>query len=238
MHQVALGSESACSEAVRWDDGCRSDSVRNQFLIPFLVTLFAEQRPSTILDIGTGTGHIPRSVDVALPFRAQWTLIDINEERLRLARLLKPLEMQLDANNADINALAATGEKYEAVMLTFTLLESSDYEGMIASAAALTANSGLLIIAIPDVWRDILDPAQEFATLGSEFIEGFVQLSKIDKFTGDPYPFNAMRTEKLISTVLKRSFVLEQLEQGGPGGEVHLLIFRKAEDTSTGTVGA
>lgn len=235
MHQVALESEQVCSEAVRWDDGCRSDAVRNQFLIPVLTKLFTEHRPSTIMDIGTGTGHIPRSVDITLSFRAKWTLIDINEERLRLARLLKPLEMQLEAYNADINALAATGEQHQAVMLTFTLLESDDCEGMIASAAALTATGGLLIVAVPDVWRDIVDPAQEFATLGGQFIKGYVQLSKIDKFTGDPYPFNAMRTETLISSVLKRSFALEQLEQGGPNGEVYLLIFRKLDAANAGT---
>ncbi|GLV25641.1 class I SAM-dependent methyltransferase [Sphingobium sp. TomTYG45] len=238
MHQVALESEHVCSEAVRWDEGCRSDAMRNEFLIPLLTQLFAEQRPSTILDIGTGTGHIPRSVDGALPFRAQWTLIDINEERLKLARLLKPSEMQLETYNADISAIAATGEKHHAVMLTFTLLESDDCEGMIANAAALTATGGLLIIAVPDVWRDILDPAQEFATLGNQFVSGFVQLSKIDKFTGDPYPFNAMRTEKLISSVLKQSFALEQLEQGGPNGEVYLLVFRKLEAANAGTISA
>lgn len=238
MHQVALESEQVCSEAVRWDEGCRSDAIRNQFLIPFLVRLFAEQRPSTILDIGTGTGHIPRSVDIALPFRARWTLVDINEERLRLARLLKPLEMQMMAYNADITALAVTDEKHQAVMLTFTLLESDDCEGMIASAAALTATGGLLMIAVPDVWRDILDPAQEFEPLGGQFIKGYVQLSKIDKFTGDPYPFNAIRTETLISSVLKRSFALEQLEQGGPDGEVYLLIFRKLDAAGAGTFSA
>ncbi len=235
MHQVALESEQVCLEAVRWDDGCRSDAVRNQFLIPFLTKLFVERRPSTIMDIGTGTGYIPRSVDIALPFRAYWTLIDINEDRLRLARVLKPVEMQLNACNADINVLAATSEQHQAVMLTFTLLESDNCEGMIDSAAALTAPGGLLIIAVPDVWRDIVDPAQELASVAGQFIKGLVQLSKIDKFTGDPYPFNAVRTETLISSVLKRSFALEQLEQGGPNGEVYLLVFRKLDAANSGT---
>jgi ubiquinone/menaquinone biosynthesis C-methylase UbiE len=76
-------------KAERWEIGCRNDPVRNDFLIPNLIRVIDALKPDRILDIGAGTGYIPRLVDDGLSYRAVWTLIDINSSRLEVSRKLQ-----------------------------------------------------------------------------------------------------------------------------------------------------
>ena len=73
----------------------------------------------------------------------------------------------------------------------------------------------------------IADP-HKAAERAHRLLKDTVSLHKIDKFTGAPYPFYAMRTESLISIVLELGCTLETLQRGGPHDEVYVLGFRKS----------
>lgn len=214
-------------KAIAWDNGCVADPIRNEFLVPTLADIFGTERPTRILDIGTGTGYIPRAVDMLLDYRPNWTLVDINGERIRFAKRRKPPAMRVRCLTGYFADTEAVKELYDAVMLTFTLLEIEDASTMLATAIGTLSAAGLLVIAVPDVWRDVLEATDEVSALSRRLLSETINLPKIDKFTGNPYPFYAMRTESLISTVLSLFCTLERLEKGGDRDEVYLLVFRK-----------
>lgn len=235
MEQLGVNPTGKSEAALAWDDGCRADPIRNQFLVPKLIALLTQERPATILDVGTGTGYIPRQLDGFLEHRPEWTLVDTDPERMEVAAQRKPPRMRMQDIVGSIDTLNLPPEAYETVLLTFTLLESENPAAMLAITASLVAESGLFIIAVPDGWQDILTASDGSLALCRRFLNETVELPKIDKFTGSPYPFFAMRIETLIATVLRNQCVLEALEQGGPQGEVYMLVFRKKCGTTSAT---
>lgn len=220
-------SDVARLRAVAWDDGCAQDRVRNEFIIPELTALIATDRPSSILDIGAGTGYISRAVDRQLDYRPKWVLVDLDEDRLQIASERKPANMQMLCVVGDAAVIRGFEHSFEAAVISFTLLETERAGAIVAYAASALVSGGMLILAIPDVWVDVLADPQKARERAQRLLSGTVSLSKIDKFTGAPYPFHAMRTESLITLVLEHACALETLRRGGPRGEVYVLGFRK-----------
>jgi SAM-dependent methyltransferase len=233
MERALAKQDDKKAAALAWDQGCAGDVIRNDFIVPSMVSIFASERPARILDVGAGTGYIARAIDAQLTYRPIWTLLDIDDRRIEVALSLTPANMQANGVVSKISDFAAP-EDYQAVMLTFTLLEAEDSAAMINDAVRLLDNRGVLVIAIPDVWRDALELADEEPTAPFRLLSETLDLSKTDKFTGAPYPFYAMRTETLISSVLGHPCVLERLSRGGPQDEAYLLVFRKLTTTSAG----
>ena len=225
--------QSISGEAKAWDNGSAEDDVRNNFIIPEILNLFKKYEPKQILDIGTGTGYIPRKLQQALTYSAHWTLLDLNIERLAFAKRHKPPSMQMTCIPGDLSALDSTSCKFDSALLTFTLLEVENPTAMIEGAINLLADRGFLVIAMPDGWKDVLTAASDDRNLPARFLTEAVTLPKIDKFTGSPYPFSTMRTETLITTALRHNCVLESLEQGGPHGEAYMLVFQRKQDTNS-----
>lgn len=215
------------TDALAWDTGCRADPLRNDFLIPHLVEILSREKSAKILDVGTGTGYIPRQIHGLLNHNPEWTLVDTDSERLRVATALSPPELQMKGIVGEIGSLGLDRDAYDAVLLTFTLLEAEEPAAMLADVIRFVAMNGILIIAIPDGWRDLLEANDGNLRPCLQYLTETVALAKIDKFTGSPYPFRMMRIESLIATVLQHGCVLEALEQGGSDGEVYMLIFRK-----------
>jgi SAM-dependent methyltransferase len=215
------------SEAEAWDRGCRQDSVRNEFIVPLLAAVLRNEQSSRILDVGTGTGHIPRAVDQLLVHRPEWTLVDLDKERLAFASRLQPAQMKMHAIQGDIANLCGKVAPFDATMMTFTLLEAADCNLLLSSTGNLTRPGGLRLIAVPDTWRDVLATAEETLDPAWSLLSGTVEMAKTDKFTGAPYPFHALRTELLIRMILHLGFTLERLEWGGPSNEAFFLAFRK-----------
>lgn len=226
-------SQSISEDAEAWDNGSAEDTVRNNFIIPEIRIIFEKYKPMQILDIGTGTGYIPRTLQKALTYSAQWTLLDVNLERLAFASHHKPPSMHMTCVAGDLSALNFTACKFDSALLTFTLLEVENPTAMIEGAIDLLADRGFLVVAMPDGWKDVLTAAADDMNLPTRFLTEAVTLPKIDKFTGSPYPFSTMRIESLITTALRHNCVLETLEQGGPQGEVYMLVFRRKQGTSS-----
>jgi SAM-dependent methyltransferase len=214
------------TDAAAWERGCKADPIRNQFLIPAIARHFQDDKPNRILDIGTGTGYIPRMVDVALSYRPHWTLVDLNPSRMALAQGLKPESMALDAIAGDALTQIDSFAPFDAVLLTFTLLEFRELNTILSQVSNAINAGGVLILALPDLWRDVLGDQGSVSTANS-LLDGAVEIPKTDKFTGTAYPFFGRRIEHVIAHVLRLKFWLEWLEQGGPNGEAFLLFFRK-----------
>ncbi len=218
------------AEANRWEEGCRSDVIRNQFVAPNLSRLLDLYRPASILDIGTGTGYVPRIVDSRLSYRPDWTLLDKDVFRLAVAEQLASPAMRSVTVAADVleHRFAIP---FSAALATFTLLEIDDVDRLIGLLPELISDGGLLLLSLPDVWRDVLRHGEKAPSSVSEFLLGSTSVPKIDKFTQESYPFQAVRLEHLISKVLASGFRLfELVESDGDQAGVYILAFQRREN--------
>jgi hypothetical protein len=142
--------------------------------------------------------------------------------------------MALKAIEADAYQYLPSCEPYGAILLTFTLLEFVEIEPLLTLIARATEPHGLMILALPDVWQDVLQNEVVSVDTARALLVGSVKLPKIDKFTKTEYPFYARRLELVISCALRVGFVLEQLERGGSDEGAFLLLFRRKADGASG----
>lgn len=212
-----------------WEAGCAADSVRNGFVVPQIVDLFSRYQPKTILDIGSLTGYIPRQIDAALPYGPAWTLLDRDPEAIQYARSKLPGHMDAQLVNLPLEDFNPE-TKFEAVVLTFTLLEFPDRMGVFDGCASRMLDQGHLVIALPDCLVDTIEEARSTAALDilERFVRSDVELPKIDKFTGDPYPFVAVRITRIIAEAIAAGFALITLNRHDSGdGGVFLIHLQK-----------
>lgn len=214
-------------EADLWERGSRDDRLRNEFVIPAIVRLLEFKCPPRLLDVGAGTGYVARTVDSLLSFRARWTLIDTNRERMELAERLRPEGMAAETVVGDVFAWPAEGRKFDAIILSFTLLEITGVERLLEIFKERLAEGGLLLVVLPDAWADVLRRSRVDPNVIERFLSDSVDVPKVDKFTKSQYPFHAMRTESLIEAATESGFDLYSLRHGVIGSAAaYVLGFR------------
>jgi SAM-dependent methyltransferase len=179
--------------------------------------------------VGTGTGYLPRVIDQSLSYRPQWTLLDLNPSRLALAQQLVGPVMQAVTVAADILDYQCAAP-FDAVLATFTMLEIADADRFVRRLSEFLKEDGLFIASLPDAWRDVLAHGANDSNVAQEFLSGRVSLPKVDKFTGNSYPFQAIRTESIISRVLAEGFSLLELVESHGEHSTYLLAFRGRRD--------
>jgi SAM-dependent methyltransferase len=200
--------------------------------VPQLTRILSKHRPSTILDVGAGTGHIARSVNEALPYDPEWTLLDIDGYRLALAGRLKPAGMSQRILECDIFEMPSN-EKFQGAIVTFTFLEIPNLADALAIIGESLDDGAILAVAMPDGWRDVWDQARERPELFEEFLLGSSNLQKVDKFTGAPYPFRATRVEKVIEFAFGAGFELfDMISNNDSISPVYVLVFRRVGQMS------
>ena len=212
------------TNAERWDAGCETDEVRNDFIIPQLVRLFDEERPKTILDVGSATGYVSRKVDERLSYSPEWTILDADADRIALAEKRKPSSMNQESLVCDVMTLPPTKGPYDAALVAFTLLEVTDIECCVRRVRQAMNEHATLVVVLPDAWGDVLRHTTEVV---SNFVVGPVNIPKVDKFTGQSYPFRAVRIEETIGAILRCGFQLFELTRSAIGGGTFLLAFRR-----------
>jgi trans-aconitate methyltransferase len=214
-------------EALNWEQGCRTDQVRNRFIIPAIIKHFNALRPARILDIGCGTGYVPRTIDAGLSYRPHWTLLDINEARLKLSDALCPDAMQHSTMCCDVTAYAADSP-FDAATLTYTMMEIPEPQSCLSALAMALSDGASLFVALPDSWEDVAQLLPDEVPLRS-MIGGRVELPKTSKFTGTSYPFWAIRVELAVELTLRAGFVLTDIVRSvGCSPSAYLLQFTRS----------
>lgn len=211
--------------AIDWDEGCQTDLVRNDFIIPTLVDFINIEQPGRILDIGAATGYIASKVEEASEVQAEWFLVDRCSERLELARANCESRNNFRFYNFDFLDVPSEELSADCVILCNTLLEIDHNERLFRHVSEIVTAGGALIIAYPDVLTDVF--ALQDRAKQSEFIEGRLDIRKTDKFTGRSYRFNAARPLFLLREFLNRGFSLEKMEFFAEAGGCHLWLFKK-----------
>lgn len=215
------------SEAELWERGSRNDQLRNEFVVPALINLLKLRSGARLLDVGAGTGYVARTVDSQLLFRPHWTLIDTSAERLAVAETLRSNEMVMETIADDVFDWACEAQRFDAILLSFTLLEIPSVERLVRLFSEWLVQAGLLLIVVPDAWPDVLRHSRSNPDALGRFLAGSVEVPKLDKFTKTQYPFHAMRTESVIEAATENGFDLFSLRRGVVGSAAaFVLAFR------------
>ena len=159
------------SEAERWEQGSRADEMRNSFIVPEVARIVETHRPKTILDVGAGTGYIARAIHERLSYQPRWVLLDRNEERLRLATAHRRPDMALEVVAGNVFCWPLGERRFDAVIITFTLLEIDDIERLCTLLASHMEERAVLALAMPDAWVDVLEYSKKDPGIVERYME-------------------------------------------------------------------
>lgn len=217
------------SRAAAWDAGCQTDPVRNNFVIPYVSDVISARSPRRVIDVGCGTGYIVRSLAKRHAAAGiEWVLLDSDYEMLHYAAKQCRDWARVSLVRADVSAQASLAEVNPAdlVCVAFTTMEFPMNAQIAENMSGLVTEGGALVLFVPDVIRDIVKSSSAIIHLTS-YLSGYCFLTKIDKFSGCPYPFHATRVETLISYFTHSGLVLRNLETSplAPDGADPVLAF-------------
>jgi hypothetical protein len=112
----------------------------------------------------------------------------------------------------------------------FTFLEVLWSEQVLQKIHTLSSASNYLVVVLPDAWRDVLSASIEHPSSAIDFLDGQVEIQKVDKFTKSSYPFKAQRLELLLKGLTHGGFSLLQFDEcKSDSGAVHILTFKRRE---------
>ncbi|HEY5710126.1 MAG TPA: hypothetical protein VIS51_12130 [Solirubrobacterales bacterium] len=186
-----------------WERGCAADPVRNEVILPHLAASLATAAPQTVVDLGSGTGYITRTLS-AQPWADSvgWVLLDSNPDLLDIA--LASFDTSIDVTGCLYDLTGpekAPAVRAEAAFAVFTFLEFPATPILARNCAGLLSPGGTLLVYLPDTLADVLalgDPAAL-----SDLRAGACVVEKRDHFTGALDAFNATRIELLLSLFLR-----------------------------------
>jgi SAM-dependent methyltransferase len=216
-----------------WERGCRTDEIRNSFVVPTLVGIIGRSRPNSVVDIGCGTGYITREVAAQVgPLKPDWRLLDHAPDMLEFAE-----EMAIPSGRVQYFLHDLTTSPLGQVpvsdlgFLAYTLLDFPLNDEMTHNIAALIAPIGRLIVFLPDVLEDVVERAKEEPGIMDQYIEGHCSLAKKDKFTARNVLFEANRVEYVISMFLETGMFLTKVDryESSKRKTHHALEFKKMD---------
>jgi SAM-dependent methyltransferase len=144
-------------------------------------------RPSSILDVGCGSGHLLVEVRRAFP-AAQVIGTDFSPESIRLARELHPL---IQFQVQDVFELGKIGHQFDLVLCTEVLEHLEDADLAMEALHGACRVGGTIAVTVPDGCRDTFAGHFNFWTPES-FRREFRRLDPIVEELGS-YLFIAMR---------------------------------------------
>ncbi|MBL4602244.1 MAG: class I SAM-dependent methyltransferase [Emcibacteraceae bacterium] len=218
------------TETEKWEQGCRTDRVRNEFIIPTLYNQLEQFKPQEILDIGSGTAYIARAIDEMLSYNPHWTIIDTSQERIdfSISKMTSKIDALIQKNSYE--EVSKSGTKFDAIFLLFTLLEMEFDEKICKKLNESLNDNGFTYIVMPNSLEDVFNAAQDDYDILFNYLNNDCQLHKIDKFTKEPYPFNAHRFEYIIQCMLKSGHKLIHMQnEKFNNKETYLLVFQKVK---------
>jgi len=197
-----------------WDEACALDEVRNEFVVPTIVTIAQGGGPKRAIDIGCGTGYIARSVITRLASDfTQWVLLDRNPEMIGFAKSIVPERPDLKYINLDLEAVAITDfpGPFDLIILSYSILEMDRLDSLASRIGELAAPSAELLIFLPDTMEDVITAQPKNKGIIQKYAEGIAQIEKRNPFTGTYLTFYAHRDLYLVNSFLDAGFRLAQV---------------------------
>ncbi len=221
-----------------WEQGCTTDKVRNEVVVPHLAGVLCSSRARSVLDLGSGTGYVTRTLARA-PWAAgiSWTLVDIDESLLRFALTSMSSSWAVATLVHDLAGAAPPSEIHgDVAFAVFTTLELQITPQLAKNLRAMLNPAGTLLLYLPDVLADVHATPAPKETLAA-FLTGHAVLEKLDHFTNAHESFHATRLEQLLSVLLAGGLTLTRLEilpRSDREENIYCLAFQNASSTPSG----
>lgn len=215
-------------ECLNWHNGCKNDPVRNNFIIPFILGQIDRFHPSNLIDVGAGTGYIASRIIEMQGTCRHLTLADTSAERIAFSQALPSLTNAKFLLGDFFDERPLTTERFDLVLLSNVLLEVKATRQNITRIKSTLSINGRVVVTHPDTLFDLIDSHPQIsADLISNYTSEGVSLSKVDKFTGDPYPFNAHRVSTLIELFIAEGLRLTDFQRNPTAGNYLALVFER-----------
>lgn len=218
-----------------WEAGCRTDPIRNSFVVPYLRSAVGRLKPRDLVDIGCGTGYISRAVAERLQHRPlRWHLVDNSPEMLHFAQQRRVAHVETVVHNLNLEEprWEDPPPASDLGFMAYTLLDLKLSRVLVGNIASLVRPQGTLFVFMPDVLEDVIQAAAVRRETIHDFRRGHCSIEKVDKFTARPVSFEANRFEYVVAEFLRGGFVLEGLENYVSHGDHnhYCLSFRAAHN--------
>jgi trans-aconitate methyltransferase len=196
-----------------WESGCAQDAVRNTFVIPCLVSAIKHYNPSSVIDIGCGTGYISREVAGKLDRpHISWHLLDRAPEMLSFAREKVRGGTNVQYHQRDLCIDVANGElACDLGFAAYTFLDFALTGLASENVSELIRPGGRLMVFMPDALEDVIEAGRHRKELLDEYRSGHCTIEKLDKFTRSNVLFEANRVEHVIELFTRKGLVLSEL---------------------------
>ena len=191
----------------RWEDGCLRDEARESFVVPELARLVRRVRPRTVIDVGARTGSLlGRLLSLHRDAFVGRQLIALERDREAAAFMTRRFDslgvMVVDRAIDEWTPEVACPALF---LLCYTALELSERD--LRRVFSWAGSNGQLVMVLPDALEDLpsIQQLRRFARGEA------VRLAKIDRFTGEQYPYIARRPELWLSWCLDAGLRLCEL---------------------------
>lgn len=219
-----------------WEKFCREDVVRNQLIVPFIVEQIAQLKPLSVIDIACGTGYVSAKILIEEGLKPLcWRLLDFNGQMIDFAyNRLKHLPF-VERHHADLrnkNEILPIPPS-DLAFVCLSLLELKVDYSVAKNLLTLANPTGSLLIIIPDLLADIAS-SRDSANHLEQYIDGYCELTKMERDFGGHYPFCANRIEFFISSVLAAGAYLKSMDilnSPNQSGVFFCLHFVRADTT-------
>jgi hypothetical protein len=180
------------------------------FVIPVLAEIIARTRPGRFVDIGAKTGYLIDRLLTVSEFARRSELIAVESDRqaagFMMERFRDTPSFRVDCVGikdwADLPRISS-GTLY---LLSYTALELDDQS--LAATFTRPGPKDTLVIVLPDTTEDIVSPADWRRYMAGDS----VCIKKVDKFTGQTYPFTARRLSSWLPLALDTGLVLTHMQ--------------------------
>ncbi|MDH3030141.1 class I SAM-dependent methyltransferase [Methylobacterium fujisawaense] len=212
-----------------WDQGCATDEIRNQFVIPAIIEVASANDPDSIIDIGCGSGYIAREVEAGgIAKGVAWRLLDYSTDMLSFARSRCTDIERTAFIRHDLRVEPRDIPKSILGYVAYTFLDFLLDETIALHVSDLIMEGGTLLVFLPDVLEDVIEAAGQDPAVLDEYRSGHCSLAKRDKFTSKNVLFEANRVENVIQLFLGAGLVLTHLRthRSAKGKFHYMLSFR------------
>lgn len=177
-----------------WESGSKLDEARNNFVIPLLRDLIGSRAAKRVIDVGSGTGYVSRTLANMDRPAVHFTLLDSSEPMSMFARSATGDDDNFEVVCSDVESYSQVAPAaFDFCFSAYTVLEIEELPLFLRSIRYLI-DAGTLVLILPDALADVVDNYVSRQDMIFDPQERLYRLPKIDRFTGRVQTFIARST--------------------------------------------
>lgn len=209
------------------DDGW--DLTFSRVFVPYYQQLISGLAPSSILEVGGGTGHLARSLS-SIPER--YVMLEPSQGMYEVAREVLA-DGRVEIHNCTVESFPEHG-KFELVLSHMCVQAAGELRGFLGALARQVSTSGVFLVSLPhpvfynDYKRFFAPEEFQYINEQSKRISFSITLDPSQLIEGVPYHHRPL--SKYVSCIADTGLCLTFFEEIYPGAEIQDLYGRPWEN--------